>query len=62
MHSWIEKAQVTDVTGGMHGKIIELIPAIEHGVRTVIVNATKTGTVRKALRNEKVTGTIIEKE
>jgi isopentenyl phosphate kinase len=62
MHGWIEKAKVTDVTGGMHGKIIELIPAIEHGVRTVIVNATKTGTVRKALQNEKVKGTIIERE
>lgn len=60
--SWAERAKVTDVTGGMHGKIIELIPAIEHGVRTVIVNATKPNTVRRALRNETVTGTVIEKE
>lgn len=60
--SWTERAKVTDVTGGMHGKIIELIPAIEHGVRTVIVNATKRGYVRKALCSETVTGTIIEKE
>jgi isopentenyl phosphate kinase len=56
------RARVTDVTGGMHGKIIELIPAIEHGVRTVIVNATKPGTVRRALRNETVVGTLIERE
>ena len=62
MHSWIEKAKVTDVTGGMHGKIIELIPAIEHGVRTIIVNATKKDNVRKVLCNEKVVGTVIEKE
>lgn len=61
-HRWIEKAKVTDVTGGMYGKIIELIPAIEHGVKAVIVNATKQGFVRRALCNEKVTGTIIEKE
>jgi len=60
--SWAEKAEATDVTGGMYGKILELIPAIEHGVRTVVVNATKQDTVRKALRNEKVVGTIIEKE
>lgn len=60
--SWAERARVTDVTGGMHGKIIELIPAIEHGVRTVIVNATKPDTVRRALRNETVVGTLIEKE
>jgi isopentenyl phosphate kinase len=58
----VEKAKVTDVTGGMQGKIIELIPAIEHGVRTVIVNATKPGTVRRALRNETVVGTLIIKE
>lgn len=57
-----EKAKVTDVTGGMNGKIIELIPAIEHGVRTVIVNATKPDTVRRALRNETVVGTLIERE
>ena len=60
--SWAERAKVTDVTGGMHGKIIELIPAIEHGVRAVIVNATKPDTVRRALRNETATGTIIKKE
>jgi isopentenyl phosphate kinase len=60
--SWTEGAKVTDVTGGMHGKIIELIPAIEHGVRTVIVNATKPDTVRKVLNNETVLGTLIEKE
>jgi isopentenyl phosphate kinase len=62
MHSWVEKAKVTDVTGGMYGKIIELIPAIEQRIRTVIVNAKKPDTVRKVLRNEEVVGTIIEKE
>jgi acetylglutamate kinase len=46
----------------MQGKIIELIPAIEHGVRTVIVNATKPHAVRRALSNETVVGTIIERE
>jgi isopentenyl phosphate kinase len=61
-HSWIDEAKVTDVTGGMYGKIIELIPAIEQGARTVIVNGTKQGTVRRALCNEKVKGTIIERE
>ena len=56
------KSRATDVTGGMRGKIIELIPAIEHGVRAVIVNATKPDTVRKALCNEPVIGTLITKE
>ena len=61
-HSWIDKAKVTDVTGGMYGKIIELIPAIEHGTRALIVNSTKRGTVYRALCSEKVKGTIIERE
>ncbi len=56
----IEEAKVTDVTGGMLGKMLELMPAIEHGIRVTIVNATKSGNVYKALRNEKVAGTIIE--
>ena len=60
--SWAESTKVTDVTGGMRGKIIELIPAIEHGVRAMILNARKHDTVRRALMNERVVGTIIEKE
>jgi isopentenyl phosphate kinase len=61
-HSRIDTAKVTDVTGGMYGKIIELIPAIEQGVRTVVVNGTKQGTVHRALCDEKVKGTVIERE
>jgi len=57
----IEEAKVTDVTGGMLGKMLELMPAIEHGIRVTVVNATKSGNVYKALRNERVAGTIIER-
>ena len=60
--SWIGQAKAPDVTGGMYGKISELIPAIEQEARVVIVNATKQGIVRSALRDEKVRGTIIERE
>lgn len=51
----------TDVTGGMLGKIIELIPAIEGGIPAQIVNAAKPRNVYKALKAEEVTGTIIRK-
>lgn len=51
-----------DVTGGMLGKMHELIPALEHDIQTLIVNATKPLRVYKALRGEDVVGTIIEKE
>jgi isopentenyl phosphate kinase len=37
----IKEAKTTDVTGGMLGKINELIPAIKHNIQTLIVNATK---------------------
>jgi isopentenyl phosphate kinase len=56
----IEKANVTDVTGGMLGKILELIPALEHGVNVRIVNALKPDNVYRALKGE-VVGTFIEK-
>jgi isopentenyl phosphate kinase len=57
----IEGAKSTDVTGGMLGKMHELIPAIEQNIETLIVNATKPLRVYKALRGEKVKCTVIEK-
>ncbi len=57
----IEGSKATDVTGGMLGKMLEVTLAIEHEIQTVIVNATKSRRVYKALKGEKVIGTIIEK-
>jgi isopentenyl phosphate kinase len=51
-----------DVTGGMVGKIAELVPAIEQGIPVAIVNAAKPNRVYKALMGEAVEGTVIEKE
>jgi isopentenyl phosphate kinase len=58
----IGEAKVVDVTGGMLGKVAELIPVVEAGVEAIIVNAAKEGNVYKALRKEKVAGTVIERE
>jgi len=55
------KPTAADVTGGMLGKITELIPAIEQGIPVTIINAAKSNHVYKALIGEKVEGTIIEK-
>jgi isopentenyl phosphate kinase len=55
-------AQVDDVTGGMMGKVSELIPAVEAGVQTFILSAVKEGNVYKALKKEGVSGTLIERE
>jgi isopentenyl phosphate kinase len=57
----IKGSKATDVTGGMLGKMHELIPAIEQDIQTLIVNATKPLRVYKALMGEQVVGTIIEK-
>jgi len=61
MGQQIEEAKVTDVTGGMFGKIMELMPAIEKGINVFIVNAAKPKNVYKALKGEQVSGTLIEK-
>jgi isopentenyl phosphate kinase len=55
------KPTACDVTGGMLGKITELMPAIEQGIPTVIVNATKPNYIYRALKRETADGTLIEK-
>lgn len=62
MQGQLETSSSTDVTGGMRGKVIELVPAIEKGIPAQIVNAGKPGRVLKALRGEDVKGTIIKRE
>ena len=57
----IGKAQTTDVTGGMAGKIAELIPAVEAGINVQIMNATRNLRVLRGLTGERIEGTIIEK-
>jgi isopentenyl phosphate kinase len=55
------KSAGTDVTGGMAGKIAELIPAIEQGVHVTITGATKSLSINRALLGKDVLGTEIEK-
>ncbi len=58
----VRKTSKHDVTGGMQGKIAELIPAVDKGITVVIVNACKPRRIYKALQGEQVIGTIIQKE
>lgn len=60
--SGISGPNVTDVTGGMMGKIFELIAPVMNGVEAFILNASKPGNVYRALKGEKVIGTRIVKE
>ncbi len=57
----LSRARTTDVTGGMFGKIVELIPAVESGIKVKIINAKKVNRLYKALKNEKVKGTEIKR-
>ena len=59
--SMIESSKTVDVTGGMLGKISELKRAIQHGITVLIVNALKPNKIYKALRNERVVGTLIKR-
>jgi isopentenyl phosphate kinase len=55
------KASGTDVTGGMAGKIAELIPAVEAGVHVTVTGATKGLSILRALTDKSVMGTEIDK-
>jgi isopentenyl phosphate kinase len=57
----IRENKVADVTGGMFGKIMELIPAVEKGIEAMIINAAKPDNVYKALKSERVSGTVIKR-
>ena len=57
----VGESKVADVTGGMFGKIKELAIAVEHGIPVFVVSALKSNRIYKALKNEKVFGTYIEK-
>ena len=51
-----------DVTGGMLGKVNELIPVVEKGIPIQFFNASNPSYVFKVLRGEKVSDTLVEKE
>jgi isopentenyl phosphate kinase len=45
----------------MAGKIRELIPAVEAGIKVQILNATRNLRVLRGLTGERIEGTVIEK-
>ena len=55
----IKKSRFIDVTGGMLGKVNELTRVVERGIPILIVNGLKPNKIYKALRNERVVGTLI---
>ena len=53
------RSDIIDVTGGMGGKLQELIPALRNGAEAILVNALKPKRILKALRGEAVIGTVL---
>ncbi|MDE4078514.1 isopentenyl phosphate kinase [Candidatus Methanosphaera massiliense] len=55
-----ENENQADVTGGMYGKIRELLDLADHGIESLIINADKPGNIRLAVSGQKVKGTLIK--
>ena len=55
-----ENENQADVTGGMYGKIWELLDLADHGIESLIINADKPGNIRLAVSGQKVKGTLIK--
>jgi isopentenyl phosphate kinase len=62
LQSRLCKPTACDVTGGMFGKVVELLPAVERGIPVTMVNASKPGYVCKVLEGKAVEGTVIKRE
>ena len=56
---FLEGSRNVDVTGGMAGKLQELLKIANKGIQSEIINANCPGILEKALKGEKVKGTLI---
>ncbi len=57
-----EGSSNVDVTGGMNGKLLELIELADIGVESDIINAGREGFIKRALNLEEGIGTIVKKK
>ena len=55
-----ENENQADVTGGMAGKIKELLELAEDGIESLIINAEKEGNIKLAVSGKDVKGTLIK--
>lgn len=60
--NFLEGAQTVDVTGGMAGKVGELLKLAGENVESEIININEKGLLKRALRGEDVRGTRIRKD
>ena len=57
---WLSGSTHIDVTGGMLGKVKEILEVAKLGIQSQFINATVSGNVKKALQGE-IFGTIVVK-
>jgi len=57
-----EGTQTVDVTGGMGGKLSELLELTKIGIESEIINASHDNNIKRALNGEKGIGTLIRNE
>lgn len=55
------EAPTNDITGGIKGKLLELVALANKGFEAQVINALKPGRLKKALLGEQVIGTKIKK-
>jgi isopentenyl phosphate kinase len=56
-----DSTQTVDVTGGMGGKLTELLELTKIGIESEIINASHDNNIKRALKGEKGIGTLIKK-
>lgn len=62
LQEWIEKAgpaNVPDASGGMKGKLSEILPAVTAGIKVMIINLNNPQRLQKAMTGKPVKGTVI---
>jgi isopentenyl phosphate kinase len=62
LKEWAEKAgpaNVPDVSGGMRGKLTEILPAVRAGIKVIIINLNNPRRLQAALDGKTVKGTKI---
>lgn len=55
------ETETVDVTGGMGGKVNELLSLAGKGIESEIINANHTEQIKKAINGEKIIGTLIKR-
>jgi len=63
LQEWTHKAgpaNVPDASGGMRGKLTEILPAVRGGIKVLIINLNYSLRLQRAIAGKPVKGTVIQ--